>query len=53
MIGKTIAELEAGDRAELSRTVQDEDIAGFVRAVGDYNPVHSDPAYAAPMPASA
>ena len=47
MIGKTVAELSAGDRAELARVVADEDIAGFVGAVGDYNPVHSDPAYAA------
>ncbi len=47
MIGKTIEELQAGDHAELSRTVEDDDVAGFVRAVGDYNPVHSDPAYAA------
>jgi acyl dehydratase len=47
MIGKTIDELAAGDHAELVRTVAEEDIAGFVSAVGDYNPVHSDPAYAA------
>lgn len=47
MIGKTIAELAAGDRAEITRVVGDDDIAGFVGAVGDYNPVHSDPAYAA------
>ena len=47
MIGKTIDELNPGDRAELTRIVAGEDIAGFVSAVGDYNPVHSDPAYAA------
>ena len=47
MIGKTIAELHEGDHAELTRVVAEEDIAGFVDAVGDYNPVHSDPAYAA------
>ena len=47
MIGKTIAELQEGDHAELSRVVADDDIASFVDAVGDYNPVHSDPAYAA------
>jgi acyl dehydratase len=47
MIGKTITELTEGDRAELTRVVADDDIAGFVDAVGDYNPVHSDPAYAA------
>ena len=47
MIGKTIAELREGDHAALTRIVGDEAIAGFVDAVGDYNPVHSDPAYAA------
>ena len=47
MIGRTIAELTEGDHAELTRVVADDDIAGFVEAVGDYNPVHSDPAYAA------
>src|SRR5262249_32032561 len=50
MIGKTIAELTTGDRAELTRVVEEDDIAAFVDAVGDYNPVHSDPAYAATTP---
>ena len=50
MIGKTIDELREGDRAELTRVVADDDITGFVAAVGDYNPVHSDPAYAATTP---
>jgi acyl dehydratase len=50
MIGKTIAELAAGDRAEITRVVEQDDIAAFVDAVGDYNPVHSDPAYAAATP---
>jgi 3-hydroxybutyryl-CoA dehydratase len=47
MIGKTIAELNVGDRAELTRLVEDDDLARFVGAVGDYNPVHNDPVYAA------
>ena len=50
MIGKTIADLTPGDRAELTRVVEQDDIAAFVDAVGDYNPVHSDPAYAAGTP---
>lgn len=50
MIGKTIAELTPGDRAEITRIVEPADIASFVEAVGDYNPVHSDPAYAAGTP---
>jgi acyl dehydratase len=47
MIGKTIDELQEGDRAELTRVVAGEDVTGFVAAVGDHNPVHSDAAYAA------
>jgi acyl dehydratase len=50
MIGKTIAELTAGDRAEITRVVDQDDIVAFVEAVGDYNPVHSDAAYAAGTP---
>lgn len=47
MIGKTIEEIRPGDWAELQRRVEDQDIAGFIDAVGDYNPIHSDPAFAA------
>jgi len=47
VIGKTIAEIAPGDAAEITRTVVQTDVAHFVDAVGDYNPVHSDPTYAA------
>ena len=47
MIGITIDRIEVGDRAEVTRAATDGDIAGFVDSVGDYNPIHSDPAYAA------
>jgi acyl dehydratase len=50
MIGQTIADLTPGDRAEITRVVEQADIAGFVDAVGDFNPVHSDAAYAAGTP---
>lgn len=50
MIGKTIAELGPGDHAELVRQVDEDDIATFIDAVGDLNPVHSDPGYAATTP---
>jgi acyl dehydratase len=50
MIGRTIAELAPGDHAELVRQVEDDDIAGFIDAIGDLNPVHSDAAYAATTP---
>jgi acyl dehydratase len=47
MIGITIDRIEVGDRAEVTRVATDGDIAGFVDSVGDYNPIHSDSAYAA------
>ena len=50
MIGQTIAELTPGDRAEITRVVEQDDIVAFVEAVGDYNPVHSDAAYTAGTP---
>lgn len=50
MIGKTIGELETGDHAELTRRVESPDIGSFINAVGDFNPVHSDAAYAATTP---
>ena len=50
MIGKTIAELAPGDHAEIVRRVGAGEIGSFVDAVGDHNPVHSDPRYAATTP---
>jgi acyl dehydratase len=47
MIGLTIDAIAVGDSAQITRRVTEEDIAGFVDAVGDYNPVHADRAYAA------
>jgi 3-hydroxybutyryl-CoA dehydratase len=50
MIGKTIEELSEGDWAEVIRHVEADDVAELVDAVGDYNPIHSDPEYAAGTP---
>ena len=50
MIGRAIDELAVGDSAEISRVVSEGDIGEFVDAVGDHNPVHSDPAFAAATP---
>ena len=47
MIGVTIDSIAVGDSAQITRRVTEGDIAGFVDAVGDYNPVHADRAYAA------
>jgi 3-hydroxybutyryl-CoA dehydratase len=50
MIGKTITDIGPGDHAELVRPVEQDHIAGFIDAVGDLNPVHSDADYAATTP---
>ena len=47
MIGITIDSIAVGDSAQITRRVTDGDIAAFVDAVGDHNPVHADRAYAA------
>jgi 3-hydroxybutyryl-CoA dehydratase len=47
MIGITIADVEVGDSAQVVRRATDRDIASFVEAVGDYNPIHADREYAA------
>ena len=47
MIGITIGDVQVGDTAQIVRRVDDGDIASFVDAVGDYNPVHADREYAA------
>ncbi len=47
MIGRTIHELQTGDVAERFHQMTPDDVAEFVDAVGDHNPIHSDAAYAA------
>jgi acyl dehydratase len=47
MIGITIDAIAVGDSARITRRVTDGDIAAFVDAVGDHNPVHADREYAA------
>jgi len=43
MIGQTIAELQPGDRAEMMRVVEEDDIASFIDAVGDSIPSTATP----------
>ena len=50
LIRQTVADLAAGDHAEITRVVSEADVAAFVEAVGDHNPIHSDPGYAAATP---
>ena len=47
MIGRTIHELRTGEVAEVVHHVDADGVAELVDAVGDYNPIHSDPEYAA------
>lgn len=47
MIGITIDAIAVGDSAQITRRVTDGDIAAFVDAVGDHNPMHADREYAA------
>lgn len=47
IIGRTLDELKVGDTADIVRQVSTEDIAAFVSATGETNPIHSDPEYAA------
>jgi phosphate acetyltransferase len=47
MISRPIEELAVGDSEELARMVTPGDIAEFVHSVGDHNPAHSDPVFAA------
>jgi|FLYL01.1.fsa_nt_gi 3-hydroxybutyryl-CoA dehydratase len=39
--------VRVGDTAEFTKTVSEEDIAGFARVTGDEQPLHLDEAYAA------
>jgi acyl dehydratase len=47
VIGLTIDAIAVGDSAQITRRVTGGDIAGFVDAVGDHNPIHADRRYAA------
>ncbi len=45
-IGKSINELKLGDSAEITRLITEELVNDFARVIGDFNPVHTDQAYA-------
>ena len=46
MIGKTIDQLQVGDREQFSKTVSEADIYLFAGVSGDFNPAHVDEQYA-------
>jgi 3-hydroxybutyryl-CoA dehydratase len=46
MIGKTIDQLQVGDKDHFSKTVSEADIYLFAGVSGDFNPAHVDEQYA-------
>jgi acyl dehydratase len=48
--GQTIEELAIGEFVELTRVAAPNNVAAFLGAIGDDNPVHSDRAFAASTP---
>ena len=47
MIGRTIQELNVGDRAEFTKTVSESDVYLYAGVSGDFNPAHINERYAA------
>lgn len=46
MIGKTIEELELGDKASFSKTISETDVYLYAGITGDFNPAHINEDYA-------
>ena len=46
MIGKTLAELKVGERAQFAKTVSETDIYLYAGVTGDFNPAHTNEEYA-------
>ena len=46
MIGKTVHELNLGDRAQFSKTISESDIYLYAGVTGDFNPAHLNQPYA-------
>ncbi len=44
--GKTIDQLEIGDRASITKQVTERDVTRFAELTGDINPIHMDKLYA-------
>jgi 3-hydroxybutyryl-CoA dehydratase len=48
--GKSIDELKVGDSAQISKTITEAVVNDFARVIGDFNPIHTDQAYAEKTP---
>jgi 3-hydroxybutyryl-CoA dehydratase len=46
ILGKTIDQLNVGDRAQFAKTVMESDICLFAGITGDFNPAHTNEAFA-------
>jgi 3-hydroxybutyryl-CoA dehydratase len=46
LLGKTMAEINIGDTAEMAKTVTETDIYLYAGVTGDFNPAHINEAYA-------
>jgi 3-hydroxybutyryl-CoA dehydratase len=46
MIGKTIEELQVGDKAEFTKTLCESDVYLYAGITGDLNPAHVNEEYA-------
>ncbi len=46
MLGKSISELNVGDKAEFTKTIAESDIYLFAGVTGDFNPAHINEEYA-------
>ncbi|MBW1700916.1 MAG: MaoC family dehydratase [Deltaproteobacteria bacterium] len=46
MTGKKVKEIQAGDRAEFSKTISESDIYLYAGITGDFNPAHINQSYA-------
>ena len=46
MLGKTIEEIEVGDKAQFAKTISENDIYLFAGITGDFNPAHVNEEYA-------
>jgi 3-hydroxybutyryl-CoA dehydratase len=46
MLGKSIAEIRVGDKAQLSKTISESDVYLYAGITGDFNPAHINEEYA-------